>query len=170
MRPGRTPDMSPLLCVKPLYSKLNEGLQNRSLRLNRLTIVARILLAIPLLVFGLDGLFGFLPADSYPEHGEQATRFLEAIMSSGYLWETLKILEVAIGVALLSGRFVPLALAALTPIVVNILGFHVTMEQEGTGLALVLVVLLTFLAWAYREHLQPVLAANAKPDLQNSEN
>ncbi len=131
--------------------------------MTRSVVVARVLLALPLLVFGLDGLVGFLPEDTYPEHGEPATLFLEALLGSGYAWELLKLVEVGVGVALLVGRFVPLALAVITPVVVHILGFHLTMEREGTWLALWLVALTGFLAWAYRAHFRPMLAANAKP-------
>ncbi len=131
--------------------------------MNRLIVGARIVLAVPFLLFGLDGLLGFLPADVYPEHGSQATEFLEAIMGSGYLWQVLKIIEVAVAISLISGRFVPLALLVLSPIVVNIVGFHLTMEREGTGLALLLVALLAFLAWAYRASFRPLFVSDAQP-------
>ena len=131
--------------------------------MNRLVVAARIVLALPFLIFGLDGLLGFLPADVYPEHGSQATEFLEAIMGSGYLWQVLKIVEVAVAISLISGRFVPLAIPVISPVVVNIVGFHLTMEPEGTWLALLLVVLLAFLAWAYRASFRPLLVASAGP-------
>lgn len=124
---------------------------------------ARVLLALPFLVFGLDGLVGFLPPSVYPEHGEQAAAFQSALVGSGYAWRLLKVVEVSVAVALLVGRFVPLALAVVTPVVIHILGFHLTMEPEGTGLAVVLVSLTAFLAWAYRAHFRPMLAANAQP-------
>ena len=131
--------------------------------MNRMVVAARIVLALPLLIFGLDGLLGFLPEGTYPEHGPQAAKFLEAIVGSGYLWQVLKIAEVTVAIALLSGRFVPLALVVLSPIVVNIVGFHLTMELEGTPLALLLVVLLAFLAWAYRASFRPLFQSDAQP-------
>lgn len=124
---------------------------------------ARVLLALPFLVFGLDGLLEFLPRDVYPEQGEQAAAFHAALVDSGYAWELLKGVEVIVSIALLTGRFVPLALAVITPVVVHILGFHLTMEREGTELAVVLVALTAFLAWAYRAHFRSMLARDAKP-------
>lgn len=124
----------------------------------RLELLARIALALPLIVFGLDGLLGLLPPDVYPEHGPQAAEFLRVIQDSGYLWEVLKIVEVAVGVALLAGRFVPLALVAIAPVIVNIVGFHLTMEREGTWLAFWLVALAGYLAWVHRASLRPLLA------------
>ncbi|MGI9432514.1 MAG: DoxX family protein [Myxococcota bacterium] len=128
-----------------------------------IVIGARVLLALPFLIFGLDGLLEFLPRDVYPEHGEQAAAFHAALVDSGYAWELLKGVEVLVSIALLTGRFVPLALAVITPVVVHILGFHATMEREGTELAVVLVALTAFLAWAYRAHFRPMLAPHAKP-------
>lgn len=125
-------------------------------------VAARVLLALPFLVFGLDGLIGFLPADVYPEHGERAAAFFEALVS-GYAWPLLKVVEVTVALALLVGRFVPLALAMITPVVVHILCFHLTMEPEGTPLAITLALLTAFLAWAYRAHFRAMLEPNAKP-------
>lgn len=128
---------------------------------SRLESVARVALALPLLLFGLDGFLGFLPPDIYPDRGPRATEFLRVIQGSGYLWQVLKVTEVAVGLALLAGRFVPLALVVLAPVVVNITGFHLTMEREGMWLAVYLVVLATFLAWVHRSSYRPLLAWKA---------
>ena len=127
--------------------------------MDKAVIVARVLLALPLLVFGLDGFFGFLPEDTYPEHGEMATAFLAALVDSGYAWTLVKAVEVTVAVALLSGRFVPLALVVFAPVLVNIVGFHLTMEREGLGLAFVLVLLTGFIGWSCRAHFRPLLSA-----------
>lgn len=136
--------------------------------MDRLVLGARVLLALPFLVFGLDGLFEFLPRDVYPEHGARAAAFQAEIVGSGYLWELLKVVEVTIALALLTGRFVPMALAALVPVLACILGFHLTMEREGTGMAIVLIMLTGFLGWSYRQHFAGLLAPNAKPAPRSS--
>ena len=53
--------------------------------------------------------------------------------------------------AMLVGRYVPLALVLLGPILVNILLFHITL-QNGVGIVpgLIATVLEVFLIWAYR--------------------
>jgi hypothetical protein len=71
--------------------------------------------------------------------------------------------QLVCGLLLLTGRFVPLALTLLAPVLVNILAFHLALEPDGTGLAVVLVALELFLAWAYRAHFRGVLTANARP-------
>ena len=126
-------------------------------------VAARVLLALPLLVFGLDGFFAFLPRDIYPEHGARAEAFLNALVGSGYAWPLIKTTEVLVALALLSGRFVPLALVIFAPVLVNIVGFHLTMEREGTGLAFTLAALTGVLAWSYRASFRPLLAPERKP-------
>ena len=51
------------------------------------------------------------------------------------------LLQLIAGVLLLTNRFVPLALAILAPIIVNILLFHSLMNPEGLPLALFVTVL-----------------------------
>jgi hypothetical protein len=62
---------------------------------------------------------------------------------------------------LLSNRFVPLALVVLSPIVLNILAFHLFLEPSGTGLAVTILALELYLAWAHRRTYAPLLAARA---------
>jgi hypothetical protein len=62
-------------------------------------------------------------------------------------------------VLLVVGRFVPLALAMLAPMVVNIFLFHVFLEPSGTVMALLVVAAEIGLAWAYRDRFRPMLKA-----------
>jgi putative oxidoreductase len=53
--------------------------------------------------------------------------------------------------ALLIGRFVPLGLILLGPVIVNILCFHIFLAQSGLPLAIVVLALaLLLLLWSYR--------------------
>jgi putative oxidoreductase len=54
-------------------------------------------------------------------------------------------------VLLLIGRFVPLGLTLLGPVIVNILLFHSLLAPEGFPPALVVTALELFLVWRYRE-------------------
>jgi len=65
---------------------------------------------------------------------------------------------------LLSGRFVPLALAVLAPIVVNIVAFHLFLAPAGLPLPIVVLTLELFLAWSYRSAYRPMLGAHVQPD------
>ncbi len=72
----------------------------------------------------------------------------------------MKLIEVAAGLALVVGKFVPLALVAIAPIIVNIVGFHLMMEREGTWLALYLLTLAAFIAWNHRASFRTLIQAN----------
>jgi putative oxidoreductase len=118
-------------------------------------LLARIVLGLPFLVFGLDHFLHFLTMPQ-PTMPENAMKFVGALASSGYL-NVIKVLEVAGGVLVLSGRLVPLGLTLLTPVAVNILLFEIFLVgTAGPGLALT--VLCALLVWAYRSHFAPVFA------------
>jgi putative oxidoreductase len=69
-----------------------------------------------------------------------AGQFLGAMFVSNYLL-VVSGLQVISGALLLINRYVPLALAILAPIIVNILLFHALMNPAGIGLALLAAIL-----------------------------
>src|SRR5471032_2090583 len=99
--------------------------------------IARYLAGVVFLVFGLNGFLNFIPM---PPPAGIAGQFMGALYASHYLWVIFAFQLVA-GVLLLANRYVPLALAMLAPVIVNILTFHVLMEPSGLPMALVVAVL-----------------------------
>jgi putative oxidoreductase len=63
-----------------------------------------------------------------------------ALYASHYLW-VIFAFQVIAGVLLLANRYVPLAVAVLAPVIVNILTFHALMAPSGLPLALFVTVL-----------------------------
>jgi len=121
------------------------------------TAIARLLLGLVFFVFGLDGFLHFIPQPTeLPPEGAMSLAI--AMMKSGYMFPLIKGTEVLAGALLLTNRFVPLALALLAPVVVNIVAFHAFLAPEGTALAVVILVLEIALAWAYRDAYRPMLA------------
>ncbi|MBK7863041.1 MAG: DoxX family protein [Archangiaceae bacterium] len=120
--------------------------------------VARVLLGLVFLVFGLNGFLHFLPMPPPPPEAVGYFTFL----TGSYLFTLVKGTEVLVAVLLLSNRFVPLALALLAPVTVNILLFHATVEGPATlGLPVVLVALQLYLAWHHREVYAPLFRPRA---------
>ena len=110
-------------------------------------LAARILLGLIFFVFGLNGLLHFLPMHPLP--GDAGT-FATILAQHGWM-RFVAVLQVIGGLLLLVGRYVPLALVILAPIVVNILLFHALLTGgEGIVPGLVCAVLAIFLIWAYR--------------------
>jgi putative oxidoreductase len=105
--------------------------------------IARYLMGLIFLVFGLNGFFHFIPM---PPPTGIAAQWTEAMAASNYMVPVF-LLQVVGGALLLANRYVPLALTILGPILVNILIFHVTMAPSGLPLALI-VTILWFLVFA----------------------
>jgi uncharacterized membrane protein YphA (DoxX/SURF4 family) len=95
-------------------------------------LIARILLGLLFLVFGLNGFFHFIPSPPPPG---LAGQYLGALFVSHYLVFVF-LVEIAGGALLLANRFVPLALILLGPVIVNILLFHSLMAPAGLPIAL----------------------------------
>ena len=121
--------------------------------------IVRVLLGVMLFLFGLNGFLGFLPQPQPPGDGGA---FLGALVS-GNVMPVVKGFETLIGLLLLAGRFVPLALLMLVPIVVNIVLYHLTFDPAGGAPGYVLAAMTAFLLWAYRRPLLPLLHATAEP-------
>jgi hypothetical protein len=121
---------------------------------SKATTAARILLGLVFLVFGLNGFLPFLPQ---PQMVGKAGEFVGGLVAAGYIFPLLFVIYTATGVALLSGRFVPLALTILAPVVVNIVAVHVLLDPSGIPLAVLTLGLEVYLAWAYRVAFRPLL-------------
>lgn len=121
----------------------------------------RLLLGAAFFVFGLNGFLNFLPA---PEGMTEAGgAFMGALAAAGYMFPLIKGTEVVAGALLLANRKVPLALALLAPVLVNIVAFHAFLMPAGTGMALSMTAATLYLAWAYRDAYAPMLASRVKP-------
>jgi len=124
--------------------------------------VARILLGFVFVVTGLDGFLHFIPQPTTPIP-EGAMAFAGALMKTGYMMPLIKGTELIVGALLLSNRFVPLALALIAPVIVNIVAFHGLLAPSGLPVALVILFLEIYLAWSYRHTYRPMLAMRATP-------
>lgn len=121
------------------------------------SLIARYLLGLVFLVFGANKFLHFIPQ---PPMAGLAGQFVGALFVSHILL-FVATLEVVSGVLLLVGRYVPLALVLLGPVIVNILLFHATMAPSGVPMALLLVVLWGLVAWGVRYALAGIFLQKA---------
>jgi uncharacterized membrane protein YphA (DoxX/SURF4 family) len=128
----------------------------------KLVIGARILLGLIFFVFGLNFFLHFIPQ---PPPSGPSGAFAGAMFATGYFFVLLKVVETVSGALLIAGRFVPLVLAVLAPVVINIIFFHAFLAPAGLALPIVVLALELFLAWSYRSVYRPMLAANPSPDI-----
>jgi hypothetical protein len=113
------------------------------------TIIARSLLGLIFTVFGTNMFLHFIPMPPPPEG--PARDFMTALFVSHFLY-VVGALQVAGGLLLLTGRWAPLGLTLLGPVIVNILSFHVLMAPAGLPMAIVVSALALFLVWSYRQN------------------
>ena len=109
-------------------------------------LIARYLLGLIFVVFGANGFLHFIPM---PPPADIAGQFMGALFVS-HILVVVFLLELIPGILLLVGRYVPLALVLLGPLVVNIALFHATMEPSGLPIASVVVILWLLTFWSYR--------------------
>ena len=115
-------------------------------------IIVRILLGLLFVILGSNPFLHFIPM---PPMSGPSGDFIGAMNATGYLLG-VGACEVIGGVLLVIGRFVPLGLTFLGPIIVNIVLYHICMDRSGLGLAAVTSILFLFLLWAYRSAFAPL--------------
>jgi uncharacterized membrane protein YphA (DoxX/SURF4 family) len=117
--------------------------------------IARLLLGLIFVVFGVNAFLHFLPMP--PMQGLSA-QFMGALFASHYLY-AIKCFEISGGLLLLIGRYIPLGLTLLGPVIVNILFFHIFLDPSGLPLGIVVAVLALFLLWQNRSAFAGLLKA-----------
>lgn len=100
--------------------------------------IARYLLGLVFLVFGLNIYLQFMPAPPLPP-GPLA-QFSGALFSTHYIF-AVGLFQVVPAILLLINRYVPLALALLAPVIVNIDLTHLLMAPSGLPLAAIVTLL-----------------------------
>ena len=119
------------------------------------TLIARLLLGLIFVVFGLNGFLNFLSMGPMPSG--LAGQFIGALVLSHYFW-VVAALQVAGGALLLVNRYVPLALVLLGPVIVNIILYHVFLNPSGAPLAIVVVILWGIVFYSQRQHFSGIFA------------
>ncbi len=121
-------------------------------------LIARLLLGLIFLVFGLNGFLNFLSMGPMP--AGLAGQFIAALALSHYLW-VVAALQVIGGALLLVNRFVPLALTLLGPVIVNIICYHVFLHPSGSAPAIVVTILWGIVFYAHRQYFSGIFVQKA---------
>ena len=127
-----------------------------------LPAIARTLMGLVFLVFGLNGFLHFIPQpkDAMPDN---VMALIGGFMKSGYMMPLISGTQTLVGVMLLLNCFVPLALALIAPVIVNIIAFHVFLMPSTIGPGIVVLILEIYLVWTYRRVYAPMLVFRVKP-------
>ena len=123
------------------------------------SMIARYLLGLIFLLFGLNGFLHFLPM---PPMTGPALQFLTVLAESHYM-VVVFLLQLVGAVLLLINRFVPLALTLLAPVIANIFLFHSFLAPSGLPLALIVLVLWILVAASVWSSFKGVLEHRPAP-------
>jgi len=115
--------------------------------------IARFLLGVVFVVFGLNGFLNFIPT---PPITGIAGQFFGALFLSHYL-AVIMLIQLLAGILLIANRFVPLALTLLGPVIANIFFYHAFMNPSGLPRAAVVIVLWSLVAYSVRSAFAGVL-------------
>ena len=114
---------------------------------NKIYTVIRYLFGLGMTLFGLANLFQFMPVHKFPG---DAGVLMEAFSNSGYILPAVGFTQLILGMALLTNRFVPLALLFFAPVVANVVLFHAFMDIASIAMALPVVAITAYL-FAYNK-------------------
>ena len=121
-------------------------------------IIVRTLMGLLFLFASVTFLAGLITPPPMPDGPMKM--FNEGLAATGYFFILLKITELVCGILLVIGRFVPLALVILSPIIVNIFFVHLFLDRTGLPVAIFLVLANIFLAYCYRDAFKALLTPN----------
>jgi len=119
-------------------------------------VIVRVLMG---LLFLAAAILFFFKLGPQPELKGSAKLFMEGMQAATYFLPFMMGTQLVCGLAFLIGRFVPLATVVIFPVTLNILLYHTFVLPEGLPVAIVLLLANLFLAYAYRKHYGPLLAA-----------
>jgi hypothetical protein len=109
-----------------------------------MTTIARFLLGLAMLFFGINK---FYPLMEAPQPAADAGAFLGALGGSGYIFPTLGVLYLLAGLLLVINKAIPFALVLLVPVSFNIVAFHLAYDPQGILFAAVVAALNLFLIY-----------------------
>jgi putative oxidoreductase len=136
------------------YGFIHFSLQTQEKQMKIASLIARYLLALIFLVFGMNHYLNFIPMGPIP--AGIAGQFFGALIASHYLY-VVAFLEVVPAILLLINRYVPLALVVLGPIIVNICLTQILMAPSTILVGAVVAILWCLTAWRVRSVFLPFL-------------
>ena len=118
-------------------------------------LIARNLLGLMFVVFGLNGFLHFIPE---PPPTGLALQYFSLLLQAHYMVPVFA-LQILGGLILLSNRYVPLGLVLLGPVIANILLYHILMDLKGIPPGLVAFLLWLVVFYSVRSAFAGIFAA-----------
>ncbi len=104
---------------------------------NRVATIVRIIFGVMMVGSGI----GMIILGGFPIEYENASanQFMQAMVETGYFVLFLALVKIVCGIAFITNRFLPLALIIFMPVSINMVVFHIFLEQvTGIGAYMIL--------------------------------
>lgn len=121
----------------------------------KVVLVLRILLGAAMVAFGAGKFFGEPPAAEAMGEGMYT---IMTVLHSPFMW-MIGILEILSGLALLLGKFIPVALTLIIAIMFNAFTLHIFYDPKNFLFSLIFMLLGIVLVYAYKEKFKVYLSA-----------
>ncbi|WP_308993837.1 DoxX family membrane protein [Mariniflexile litorale] len=122
---------------------------------SKIFMIIRIILGLFMLIFGLNKFLNFLPA---PEGMSEAAGAYFGALISAKVIILVGIVEVLAGLALIFNKYGALLALILMSVSVNIVLFHITLNPEGIGPGLAVLILNILVLYGYKAKYKDLLA------------
>ncbi len=107
------------------------------------------------LIFGLNYFIQFIE----PPYNLDSD-FIHGLYSTQYFMPLLKVVEISMGLLLILGYYLPLALIMLMPVNLNIFLFNLLIDPSSLPLSIVMMIAHIYLAWVYRSYYKDLFKKN----------
>ena len=122
---------------------------------SKVTLVIRVLLALFVLLFGINKFAHFMPFPPVPGDGGV---LLGIYVTSGFI-KIIGAIEIVAGLALLGGKFIPVSLTLIIGVMLNAVLFHLLHEPATSAGAFIGLVLSIVLVYGYKDKFGAFLKA-----------
>lgn len=108
------------------------------------------------LILGAIGFHTFIPYINLDRFIPELHPFMQILTDSGYFY-VVKAIEVIAGLMIIIKFRIPLALTLITPVIVNIVLYHIFIDQRNWQLSPVVGVINIYLIWKYWGNFHPLI-------------
>jgi putative oxidoreductase len=122
-------------------------------------LIARVLLGLVYLVFGLNFFFHFSFIPSAHTPAGPAGAFEMGLIGTGYFFQYMKVVEIICGLFLIINRYTAFFNLVIFPISLNIFLFHLILVPAGAPMGIIIILLNLFLGFAYRKYYSSMFTA-----------
>lgn len=125
--------------------------------MKNLSTILRIILGVIIAFSGLNKFGHWLDA----EYMHDAMQFVVKLsnIGGGFIIKTIAVLEILIGISLITNKFSTLAVIVLLPLMVSIVIFHLFLDLKGIAVAAVVLILTVYQLYERREKLSGLFKA-----------